>query len=502
MCFSLFGFIFLASSVIQAEPNSNADARKQVEAYLQKLESRYGIAGQSVAILVDGTMVDSVWRGYANLEFEIPVDAETVFPVYSIAKLFANVTTMQLVEADKIDLDATLDTYLPDVPPTWSKITVRQAMSHLSGLPDFYTTDHLLPEEEGLVLPSVFGKPLLSEPGHANRYNQTNFFLVRNIIERVTGRRYLDVVRERMIRNPGLKQTSFGSQNAVVSRRASSYTGKAGRLRLNSGWDFPEYFFASAGLNTTAEDMAIWFKHLLDGRLIDRATLEVMWRPVKRNDGSLSFFANGWSFQRYEGITAVGHGGGGRNNVHHFRREADGRSVTVIYLTNGGLKWYPVYDIVNIIGNYYLPGIQSSSMALKHDMFDAIESDRWDLAQARYRRFRGAADTRGVDTENTLNALGYDILFMLDVKKALPVFELNLEMHPESANAHDSLGDALIRSGDPKSAVTVLNRGLMLAKKQAAGSRMIQTLEAHLAEARKLLNPKSTQAKTEQEKVP
>jgi CubicO group peptidase (beta-lactamase class C family) len=82
-----------------------------------------------------GRIVLSVAYGISNVEDSEPVTTKTIFPVNSITKAFTGVAAMELVESGKLDLNAPVSTYLTGLPPAWPRITIRQLMTHTSGLP-------------------------------------------------------------------------------------------------------------------------------------------------------------------------------------------------------------------------------------------------------------------------------------------------------------------------------------------------------------------------------
>ena len=141
-----------------------------------------------------------------------------------------------------------------------------------------------------------------------------------------------------MIDKVGLKNTFYGDEYAVIPGRATTYRSTPDGVKRNVHIDQPEFMFASSGLHTNALDLAQWFSALLDHQLISPETLEMMWKPILLNDGSVSSFANGWEYRQDYGTTIVGHGGGNRVDIRHYFRADSQNTITVIYMTNGSEK--------------------------------------------------------------------------------------------------------------------------------------------------------------------
>lgn len=331
--------VVLYALPVSAENTLSRELQTRITDYLKATEVKYGMAAQSLAVLRNGELVFTQARGLANIELGVAATTDTVFTLYSVAKLFVNVTVMQLVEAGDVDLDEPISTYVPDLPDSWQTLTVRQLLAHTSGLPEFYRWPNPTPESAAAALASVRDLPFEFEPGTANRYNQTNFLLLRLLIEHVTGTDFEAYVKRQMIESAELENTRYGGEFAVVPRRATAYRATPTGIQRNVFIDQPDYFFASSGLNSNAPDLATWFQALLAGQLITKDTLEAMWRPYRRADGAGSSFTNGWEYRETDELTVVGHGGGNRVGVYHYVRK-DGESVTVIYLGNGSARDY------------------------------------------------------------------------------------------------------------------------------------------------------------------
>lgn len=176
---------------------------------------------------------------------------------------------------------------------------------------------------------------MVFEPGTRSQYNQTNYLLLKRVIETVTGSPFLDVVTDRMIGPAGLKSAAYGGEYAIIPGRATTYFAGVNGLRINGPIDQPDYMFASSGLNISALDLATWFAALLDGDFLSPATLDRLWSPQLLADGTPSGFAHGWEFYTSGDMRAVGHGGGNRVDLRHFTFTDGTPAITVIYFTNG-----------------------------------------------------------------------------------------------------------------------------------------------------------------------
>jgi CubicO group peptidase (beta-lactamase class C family) len=185
--------------------------RVAIENVVQSEMAARGIPGLQLTIVQHNKVVFTGAYGQANIEAKTPVTEQTVFPINSMSKAFAGVAAMQLVEAGKLDLDAPLAKYLEGLPASWSAITVRQTLTHMSGLPEIVDDNFRL--IDGAQPDSAWAKvqelPLDFSPGEKFDYTQTNYVALGKIIEKLRGEPFADFVRDRQFDKAKMKQTSF-----------------------------------------------------------------------------------------------------------------------------------------------------------------------------------------------------------------------------------------------------------------------------------------------------
>jgi CubicO group peptidase (beta-lactamase class C family) len=112
-----------------------------VDDFINAEMKKRNIPGLQLAIIQNNQVTKQASYGFANLEDEIKVDEETLFSINSITKAFVGVAIMQLQEENKLDLNKPISNYLPELPELWHHVTVRELMSHTSGLPEILKDD-------------------------------------------------------------------------------------------------------------------------------------------------------------------------------------------------------------------------------------------------------------------------------------------------------------------------------------------------------------------------
>ena len=268
-----------------------------VDAYVHDVMIKRHIPGLALAVIRQGRVTKMSSYGQASLEFSVPVTSTTIFNVASVTKTVTAVAVMKLVEAGKLNLDDSIGTYLEGLPDSWREVTVRQLLSHTSGLPDIVksgTPDPIAdtPEEAVSLLRD---RPMDFVPGTQYRYNQTNYMLLGLLIEKLSGLSYTQFCQTQLFGPARLSNAQFGDTQKLIKNRGPIYTpyqfdaqGKPtpSDLRLLQ-WKGPPMVYPTNGLNISAEELARWLIVLIKGEVITRASLETLWTPTRFNDGSL-----------------------------------------------------------------------------------------------------------------------------------------------------------------------------------------------------------------------
>jgi len=327
---------------------------KFIAAEMQKRK----IPALSVAVIKDGKIVRAKGYGFANLEFKIPADENTVYEIGSISKQLASEALMLLVEDGKVNLDDAINKYLPaNAPPTWEKITVRDLLNHTSGLKDWteikdFSYRREYTAEEFIALVKDF--PLNFQPKENWTYSNTNLPLVGIIVERASGKTFEDFVNERILKPLALPTMRFKHQEDIVPNRASGYVLRNDALK--NGEPFrPKIIAASGGIIASAIDLAKWWEAVLQGRIVKQTSLEKMLAPAKLNDGrtvahGFAFFIdsfNGHKIIQHFGSTVGGFG----SIVRYYPKE----KVTVAVIGNLEDGGFGAEYIAKRVGNVYVP---------------------------------------------------------------------------------------------------------------------------------------------------
>jgi CubicO group peptidase (beta-lactamase class C family) len=281
-------------------------------------------AGFSVAVVRDGRLVLAKGYGYANLAERVPASATTIYRLASITKEFTAAAILHLAERGRLSLDDPISDYLPDYPGDGQRITIRQLLSHTSGLSDASVLP-LLEESGGVgidrneLIDLVAAQPLDSEPGAEHSYSNVGYILLGILIEHVTGRAYADYIVKEILRPLGLDRTfQCPDEQRPDNGWAHGYDIQYGNwpraLRLGRPPAFIDPppidmgVVSSAGaLCSTATDLARWPGLLRS--FLDPGSFREMSRPTVLADGTEVPYGLGLQIRRFGSHPALSHGG-------------------------------------------------------------------------------------------------------------------------------------------------------------------------------------------------
>jgi D-alanyl-D-alanine carboxypeptidase len=229
--------------------------------------------------------------GVRDVKSGKPVAADGNFRVGSISKVFTAVVVLQLAAEHKVDLDQSVQHYMPHLfPATYPTITIRQLLDHTSGLPDGtlgggpdaqWFVDHRFDSwTPRQIVADAVSNPMKFAPGTAQDYNGTNYYVAGLLIEHLTGRTYAHEVRERIIKPLNLRNTYVLDRHdpRLPGPHAHGYVAvtKDGTTTLHDVSEQSPYPWAEGGLISNSADLTRFISAILQGRLMPSAELTAM----------------------------------------------------------------------------------------------------------------------------------------------------------------------------------------------------------------------------------
>lgn len=214
--------------------------------------------------------------GWHNRENKIPARADALFKIASISKLYDAVAVTKLVDEGRLSLDKTLADYFPELVgriENAEQITLRMMVQHRSGIPNLTDTPNFWadpPKNSKEALARVLDLPADFEPGKKYRYSNTNYLLISELIEKITGESKFQFIKKEIL-NPLKLKNTFGSMHEVNTDDVMSgyYVGIEEDIKDS------EYGSKLTSMIATAEDVGIFLRALNDGSLFDEGEQEI-----------------------------------------------------------------------------------------------------------------------------------------------------------------------------------------------------------------------------------
>jgi CubicO group peptidase (beta-lactamase class C family) len=326
----------LVAVALAAEPS-------QKKAEVDRIFSAFNThtPGCSVGVAHNGAVVLKTGYGMADLERGVPVTAETVFESGSVAKQFTAAALLLLARQGKISLDDPMRQYLPELADYGSPLTLRQVISHISGLREWRPLASFggMPEglyvytNDDLLRLASRQRALNFDPGTEYSYSNTGFNIIPILIGRVlgNGRTFQDFTREQIFEPLGMTSSRWRDDfRRIVPNRALAY-GHRGE-----GWiqQTPiENIIGAGGLLTTVGDLLAWNENFTHAKVGGPEFVKAQQTPAVLKSGRTIAYAAGLMIGNFAGLREVSHGGSTGGYRTWLGRYPD-RGVSVAVLCN------------------------------------------------------------------------------------------------------------------------------------------------------------------------
>jgi CubicO group peptidase (beta-lactamase class C family) len=280
--------------------------------------------------------------GKANAEWDVPMPADAMFEIGSVAKQFTAAAILQLRDAGKLSLDDDITKWLPDFDTRGNKVPLRRLLDHTSGIvgltemPEFgaLASNPRFPRDSGYAL--IKRAPFQFPTGTAQIYNNSAFWLLGLVVEKASGMSYEDYVEKQIFEPLGMKRSMYCNSGEHVARRAHGYGVQRGMIR-RAPMNVHTWPFSAGSICSTAGDLVTWLKALHGGKVLSPKSYSEMTTPSKLNDGTPLWYGMGVQVGTdVRGLRYIGHGG----SIAGFSSEAgwypDAQMAVVVLMNTTG----------------------------------------------------------------------------------------------------------------------------------------------------------------------
>ncbi len=325
---------------------------ESVAEYIAGERGRRQIPGLSAAVVLDNRVVFLDGFGEADVENHVPATPRTVYRIAGVSKMISAVALLQLVGSGKIDLDASVRDYVPELPDKGAPITVRHVLAHLSGLRHYKSKEDFLSRKHYdrlLDTLAVFKEdPLMVRPGERFLYSTFAYNLIGLIVERVSGMTFGDYIREHIFDPLGMSSSGLDDLEAIVPHRARGYRRRDNGSLSNSPFVDLSVRYPGDGMVSTVEDLSRFAMAFTAGRqesslnyrrLLSPELIRLMTTEQKTSSGEGTGYGLGCFVRQDQqaglpgGRRIIGHGGW-QPQVSAFLLILPDHDLAVIILAN------------------------------------------------------------------------------------------------------------------------------------------------------------------------
>ncbi len=360
----LFGETEVAQYLAAHGANTNIpipSPDKLVDALFTRAISNNG-PGAAVLVAQNGRVLFEKGYGLADIAHGVAFTPETKSRIGSITKQFTASAILKLQEEGKLSVNDKLSKYFPDF-PRGDEVTLRHLLTHTSGIHSYTSKPGFMatvatPVEPDDLIKSFQNDPYDFNPGKTWLYDNSGYFLLGRIVEKVSGQTYGDFLRANFFEPLGMNHTGVHRSGVPLEHEALGYEFSGAAFTNALNWDMSRAGGAGA-LYSTVEDLFHWNEGVFGGKLLKQASLKAAWTPVKtednKDDHSGSGYGFGWFVSELRGAQEISHGGG-LNGFSSFIMRLPRENFTVAILANAlpGAPGAEPATLAHLVTQFYL----------------------------------------------------------------------------------------------------------------------------------------------------
>ena len=273
------------------------------------------VPGCALGIIKDNELIYAKGYGLANMEYNIPNSASSVFRIGSTSKQFTAACIVLLAEKNKLKLSDNLKSLFPDFPEYAEKITIKHLLNHTSGIRDYLQLSYLkglgdddFYTDENIMDWLIHQSDLNFAPGEEYLYSNSGYWLLGQIIEKVSGMNMAEFAKKELFDPLGMENTHFHNDHTeIVKNRASGYTPASDDNYKISMTNLD--MIGDGGIFTTINDIKKWDDAFYESTVLSKTFWAMMTEQGILNNGEVISYASGLMIGKYKGLKTIRHGG-------------------------------------------------------------------------------------------------------------------------------------------------------------------------------------------------
>lgn len=357
--------LILLSACNAPQPSPESALQARLDSAMTRVCQVYDLPGLAVGVIKGDRVVYARGFGLRKLGAPDPVTEESSFHMASVSKPFVAMAILQLVEKRQVSLDSPLTRYIPNftmADPRYTKVTIRQMLTHTSGFPDVkdYGWDKPQYDDGALeryIRDSVSRCSLLFDPGTKFAYSNMAYDVLADVVATVSGTTFETYMKTHLFDPLKMRNSTFSVKDVLPGLATSPHVfGNNCHFEVSAIYPYNRCHAGSSTLHSNVEDMLAWELMILRGGegVLSPASLTMMLTPQNKADG-LGFFIDTWNHKKL-----VSHSGSDVGYSSYVGMIPED-SVGIVFMSN--LHRFVPYEtltylLISTIYNYPFPALK------------------------------------------------------------------------------------------------------------------------------------------------
>jgi CubicO group peptidase (beta-lactamase class C family) len=464
---------------------------KQLDSVIAEIMARWGIPGLGAGIIQGNEILYARGFGVQSVETGVPVSFDSLFCLASIAKCFVACAIMKLVEQGQLDLVAPLVRYLPYFrlnDDRYPQITLRQMLSHTSGMPDMDEDEYddlvANPEYDERAseryVRALANRKMVAAPGERFAYSNIAYNVLGDLIAKISGQTFERYMQEHILRPAGMPESTFYFPDLARERLAVPHL-RAPGMTVSPYYPYHRADAPASFLYTSVRELCQWAITSLkrghyDGqRLLTPASYDLMWKPVAKRGSSPSLreeMGLGWTLGHFEGVRTVGHGGGGFGWTCFLALLPEKNRAAFILCNEESFGHARALQAILNVTLDREPQVGTVSWMVP--ICDALQIGGIQAANTRYQAIKD--DPGYFFDADELITLVYQLMSVKKFDLTIEVLEFNLSVFPNHADSYIFLAKNYLRKGNRAQAKSMLQKALELVPEEPMATALLEKI--------------------------
>jgi CubicO group peptidase (beta-lactamase class C family) len=487
--------------------------KPQIENYFNEIGKFYQLNG-NILLAIKGQVIVNMSFGYADFGVQKTNTTDIHYNLCSISKIFTSTAILQLRDKGKLSLNDNVVKYLTDIP--FPDITIKQLLTHTSGLPDLELFEHLVKQYPDTVITSVnvipelkkWEKGLYFKPGDRHQYNNVGYILLAIVVEKIAQQSFATYLQQHIFKPAGMNNTYlsvypksyYGNDNTCAKMHFQShpyYDTTYSYADASSQYKYTNYNFSGnmgcGNIITTTNDLLKFDQTFFAFRLLKPSTMEEAFTPLKLNSGETYYgpmdtylgegkmsYGLGWNIWEQPNYgKSVGHGGFIFGNATFYAHNLENKQTIIAFDNTAGSEFGRIVTSANSLLNQKEPMEIRCKRSLAFVYGSALVKQGVDGAACNFNSVKSDT-THYYLSEWEFNQLGGNLLYRSSFdgheSLALDVFKINTFLFPASFNTYDSYAEGLRVIGKKQESIIMYQKSISLNPNNEEGKKNLEEL--------------------------